>query len=344
MVWTPLHATVHQTLKQRQLLHKGQSILLAFSAGQDSLCLLQILRDLQPKWQWQLAIAHCNHRWPPDSDANAAHVAQLAKDWGLKSYSFAAPTVLKGEAEGREWRYEMLRQLGEDEGFSAVLTAHTASDRAETLLFNLFRGSGMDGLQALAWQRPLSQKVNLIRPLLNITRPQTAAFCEQFQLPIWQDAMNNDLAYRRNQIRLELLPRLRQQFNPKVDLNLARTAEILQAETEYLDCEATRLLQRATIPVHELATLADSWCVTALEELAIAALDQPTLQDSPLALQRRAIRQWLQHYLNIQPNFTQIEKTVALVQGHNGDRTDPFVANVVAEVKHPWIWLYPLSP
>jgi tRNA(Ile)-lysidine synthase len=338
MVWTPLHATVHQILKQRQLLHKGQSIVLAFSAGQDSMCLLQILRDLQPKWQWQLAIAHCNHRWPPDSDANATHVAQLAQDWGLRYYSFTAPRILKGEAEGREWRYEMLLKLSEEEGFSAVLTAHTASDRAETLLFNLFRGSGMDGLQALAWQRPLSPQVNLIRPLLNITRPQTATFCEQFKLPIWQDSMNNDLAYRRNQIRLELLPMLRQQFNPKVDLNLARTAEILQAETEYLDCEATRLLQRATIPVHELAKPADSGCV------AIAALDQPTLQHSPLALQRRAIRQWLQQHLNIQPNFSQIEKTVALVRGHNGDRTDPLIANVVAEVRRPWICLYPLSP
>jgi tRNA(Ile)-lysidine synthase len=331
MVWTPLHATVHQTLKQRQLLHKEQSIVLAFSAGQDSMCLLQILRDLQPKWQWQLAIAHCNHRWPPDSDANATHVAQLAQDWGLRYYSFTAPTILKGEAEGREWRYEMLRKLSEDEGFSAVLTAHTASDRAETLLFNLFRGSGMDGLQALAWQRPLSPQVNLIRLLLNITRPQTASFCEQFKLPIWQDAMNDDLTYRRNQIRLELLPSLRQQFNPKVDLNLARTAEILQAETEYLDREATRLLQHANIPVHELA------------KPAIAALDQPTLECSPLALQRRAIRQWLQQHLNIQPNFTQIEKTVALVRGHNGDRTDPLIANVVAEVRRPWICLYPLS-
>jgi tRNA(Ile)-lysidine synthase len=331
MVWTPLHATVHQTLRQRQLLQKGQSIVLAFSAGQDSMCLLQILRDLQPKWQWPLAITHCNHRWPPDSDANAAHVTQLARDWGLTYYSFTAPTVLKGEAEGREWRYERLKQLSEDEGFSAVLTAHTASDRAETLLFNLFRGSGMDGLQALAWQRPLSLQANLIRPLLTITRPQTAAFCEQFQLPIWQDSMNDDLTYRRNQIRLELLPILRQQFNPKVDLNLAQTAEILQAETEYLDCEARGLLQRAIVPVREFA------------KPAIAALDQPTLQQSPLALQRRAIRQWLQHHLNIQPNFAQIDKTTALVWGHNGDRTDPLIANIVAEVRRPWICLYPLS-
>jgi tRNA(Ile)-lysidine synthase len=332
MVWTPLHATVHQTLRQRQLLQNGQSIVLAFSAGQDSMCLLQILRDLQPKWQWQLAIAHCNHRWPPNSDANAAHVAQLVQDWGLEYYSFTAPTVLKGEAEGREWRYEILKKLAEDEGFSAVLTAHTASDRAETLLFNLFRGSGMDGLQALAWQRPLSPQVNLIRPLLNIARPQTSAFCAQFQLPIWQDSMNNDLTYRRNRIRLELLPILRQTFNPKVDLNLARTAEILQAETEYLDQEATRLFQQAAIPAHELANS------------VIAALDQHTLQHSPLALQRRAIRQWLHLNLNIQTNFTQIEKTVALVHGHNGDRTDPLIANVVAEVRRPWICLSSLSP
>jgi tRNA(Ile)-lysidine synthase len=153
MAWTTLHATVHHTLRQRQLLDKGQSIVLGFSGGQDSMCLLQLLQDLQPKWGWRLAIAHCNHRWPLDSDKNAAHVATLAQQWNLECFRFTAPKVLKGEAEGRTWRYQVLTELAHNQGFSAVLTAHTASDRAETLLYNLFRGSGMEGLQALVWRR-----------------------------------------------------------------------------------------------------------------------------------------------------------------------------------------------
>jgi tRNA(Ile)-lysidine synthase len=329
MVWTALHATIHQTLRQRKLLAKGQSIALAFSAGQDSMCLLQILRDLQPKWGWRIAIAHCNHRWPLDSDANATHVAQLAQDWGLEHYSFTAPRVLKGEAEGRYWRYEVLKDLAEAGGFSAVLTAHTASDRAETLLYNLMRGSGMDGLQALAWQRPLSDQVQLIRPLLGITRQQTGAFCSQHQLPIWEDTMNADLTYRRNQIRLELLPQLRQNFNPQIETTLAKTAEILQAETDYLDQAVYQVLEQST--------------VLSVPTPLLAALDRQVLQQAHLALQRRVLRFWLHAHLNIQPNFEQVEKVLALVEGNNGDRTDPLIANIIAAVQHPWLCLHPLN-
>jgi tRNA(Ile)-lysidine synthase len=327
MLWTALHAKVHQTIRQRSLLVKGQSIALAFSAGQDSMCLLQVLRDLQPKWGWRMAIAHCNHRWPLDSDVNAAHVAQLAQDWDLEHYSFTAPTVLKGEAEGRDWRYEVLRELAEAEGFSAILTAHTASDRAETLLYNLMRGSGMDGLQALVWNRPLSASVQLVRPLLGMTRQQTGDFCTQHQLPIWVDTMNEDLTYRRNQIRLELLPLLRHAFNPQVETALAKTAEILQAETDYLDQAAQQVLRQAT--------LAD----LTLSKPLIAALDRHVVKQAHLALQRRVLKLWLNHHLNIQPNFEQIEKVLALVEGNNGDRTDPLVADIIAEVQRPWLCL-----
>lgn len=326
MVWTALHATIHQTLRQRKLVAKGQAIALAFSAGQDSMCLLQILRDLQPKWGWRLAIAHCNHRWPLDSDANATHVAQLAQTWNIKHYSFTAPRVLKGEAEGRHWRYEILKNLAETEGFSAILTAHTASDRAETLLYNLLRGSGMDGLQALAWQRPLSDRVQLLRPLLEITRQQTGDFCVQHQLPIWEDAMNRDLAYRRNQIRLELLPLLRQNFNPNIEATLARTAELLRAETDYLEQAAQQVLEQATPSSFSLPT-------------TLAILDRDTLRQTHIALQRRVLRVWLHRHLKIQPNFEQTEKVLALADGNNGDRTDPLIADIVAEVQHPWLCL-----
>jgi hypothetical protein len=71
--WTRLHASVHQTLRQRHLLAQQGRILIAVSGGQDSLCLAKLLLDLQPKWGWQMAIAHCDHRWPKD-EGLATHV------------------------------------------------------------------------------------------------------------------------------------------------------------------------------------------------------------------------------------------------------------------------------
>jgi tRNA(Ile)-lysidine synthase len=336
MTWTTLHAIAQHTLQKRQLVAKGQAILLGFSGGQDSLCLLQILHDLQPKWNWRLAIAHCNHRWPLDADANAEYVQQLAQQWNLECYLETAPTVLKGEAEGRTWRYQTLTALAETHSFEIVLTAHTASDRAETLLYNLCRGSGSTGLQALQWQRPLSPQVQLVRPLLDITRQETGQFCESLGLSVWNDSMNQDRHYRRNRLRLDCLPALREALNPNLDNVLAQTAEILQAETDYLEQQAQHLLTRATKSQETMTFLSKS-------PHLLSALCQDPLIDAPLALQRRVMRTWLNQTLHYSPPFSHIEKVVALISGNNRDRSDPLLKNVIAEVQRPFLCLYSLN-
>jgi tRNA(Ile)-lysidine synthase len=336
MIWTPLHAIAQHTLQKRQFVVQGQALLLAFSGGQDSLCLLQILRDLQPKWNWRLAIAHCNHRWPPDAGANADYVQHLAQQWSLECYLETAPTILKGEAEGRIWRYQTLTTLAETHGFDVVLTAHTASDRAETLLYNLCRGSGSTGLHALQWQRPLSPQVQLVRPLLDITRQDIGQFCESLGLPVWNDSMNQDRHYRRNRLRLDCLPVLREALNPNLDNLLAQTAEILQAETDYLEQQAQHLLARATESQETTTFLTKS-------PHFLSALCQDPLIDAPLALQRRVMRTWLNQTLHYSPPFSHIEKVVALISGHNRDRSDPLLDKVVAEVQRPFLCLCALD-
>lgn len=328
--WTLLHARFQRTLRQRQILPKNQGILLGFSGGQDSMCLLKLLVDLQPKWGWSLAVAHCDHRWPTDSTQNAEYVANLVQKWQLPYFERTAPTVLKGEAEGREWRYQEMAKIAKEHGYPSVATAHTASDRTETLLYNLIRGSGADGLQALTWQRVLSGDIQLVRPLLDVTRAETGQFCQDLQLPVWHDTMNQDLHYRRNRIRQDILPYLREHFNPNVDHTIAQTAELLQADVAYLETAAAELLATATpLDAAELACEFD----------AIAALDRTVLQAAPLALQRRAIRQFLLRSLDIAPNFAQVEKVTALISAPNRSRSDPLTAQVVAQVSVPWLYL-----
>jgi tRNA(Ile)-lysidine synthase len=337
MTWTPLHATLHQTLRKRQWITRGQSLLLGFSGGQDSLCLLQLLRDLQSKWDWRLALAHCNHRWPLDADANADYVQHLAHQWQLESYLETAPEVLKGEAEGRTWRYQVLTTLAETHGFDRVLTAHTASDRAETLLYNLCRGSGTAGLHGLQWQRPLTPEVLLVRPLLGVTRQETGQFCQDLGLPLWHDSMNQDKYYRRNRLRLDLMPALRESLNPELDGTLAHTAEILQSETDYLEDLTQQLLLQATLRE------ADNQILLSHQSDIHAAINLTVLQKAPLALQRRAIRSWLASVLNYSPSFYHIDKVVVLLSGCNRDRTDPLVGDIIAEVQRPFLCLRSLK-
>ncbi|MEG3840571.1 tRNA lysidine(34) synthetase TilS [Microcoleus sp. herbarium14] len=340
--WTHLHAQLHRTLLHRQILPSNQRLLVAVSGGQDSLCLIKLLLDLQPKWGWNLAIAHCDHRWRSDSEASANHVEQLAKNWGISYYLQTASDIPKTEAAARQWRYQALTEIAIARNYPYIVTGHTASDRAETLLYNLIRGSGADGLSALTWMRPLANfplenlnefvksKISLVRPLLEITRSQTGQFCQEQKLAIWEDSTNQDFKYARNRIRSELLPYLETHFNPKAQQALAQTAELIRADVEYLELAASDLLQRAMSPI------GDSPQVNV--QLPVK-LNRPILREAPLALQRRAMRQLLQQILPSAPSFESVEKLTSLIAAPNRSQTDPFPGGAIARVENPSIIL-----
>ncbi|AFY49438.1 tRNA(Ile)-lysidine synthetase [Nostoc sp. PCC 7524] len=328
MVWTALHAKIHRTIRSRHLFERHQRLLVAVSGGQDSLCLIKLLLDLQPKWEWQLGIAHCDHHWRDDSQANAHHVENLAQNWGVSFYLKTATEVINSEATARDWRYQALSAIAQAHNYQYIVTGHTASDRAETLLYNLIRGTGADGLQALTWQRPLSDHIFLVRPLLEITRKQTEEFCQDFNLPIWEDSTNQDLKYARNRIRQELIPYLQAKFNPQAELALAQTAELLQAEVEYLEQAAQELREESM----------RDWGLDNNSSLSpsssyLLRLNRRVLQKAPLALQRRVMRQVLQQILPEAPNFEHIEKLTALISAPNRSQTDPFPGGAIAQVQ-----------
>ena len=323
--WTPLHAQLHRGIRQRQLFCKGDRLLVAVSGGQDSLCLAQLLLDLQPKWGWELAIAHCNHRWRPDAGANADYVRSLADSWGVPVYVETAADIPASEAAARAWRYNVLGAIARSHSYTRVATGHTMSDRAETLLYNLVRGSGADGLQSLTWQRELCPGVVLVRPLLDVRRAETAEFCQSRGLRVWEDRTNQDLRHPRNRIRQDILPRLQASLNPQVEAALAHTAELLRADVDYLEAAAANLLHRALLP----AASPDD----------CPKLHRPTLQTAPLALQRRALRQFLAHHLPTAPGFEPVEKLLALLDAPHRSQTDPFPGGAIARVAGDWIEL-----
>jgi len=334
MVWGTLHAQVHQTLRSRlvasasgttaALLPQHSRVLVAVSGGQDSQCLLRLLLDLKDKWHWHLHSVHCNHRWRTDADDNAQFVSQLSAQWGVPCVVETAHEPPASEAIARQWRYQVFAKTARASGCTHVVTGHTASDRAETLLYNLLRGSGADGLQALTWQRPLEAAPaapSLVRPLLAVTRTQTAQFCQDSAIPVWEDATNQDRTYARNRLRLDVLPLLRDRFNPQVDLTLAQTAEILGAEVAYLEQVAREVADRCIIG---------------------DTIQRRSLRSVPLAIQRRIVRSVLAHRLPTPPQFDHIEKLVALIHAPNRSQTDPFPGGTVAIVDDPWIRFMPL--
>ncbi len=332
--WTPLHHRLHRTLRHRQLLEGHRRILVAVSGGQDSLCLIKLLLDLQPKWGWHLGIGHCDHRWPKDVGI-AAHVEKIAETWAIPFHLKTAAMVTTSEGAARQWRYQVLREIAQEHGYQDIVTAHTKSDRAETLLYNLIRGTGADGLQALTWRRPLTKELQLVRPLLEVSRAETFQFCQNLQLPIWEDAYNQDLKYARNRIRNQLLPYLQNHFNPQVEQALAQTAELLRADVEYLENIAQQLRQQAMTGFSEHQPSGD----LSLAQSPTLGINRLVLREAPLALQRRVLRQFLQQALSIAPNFKQIEQLQFLITAPNRSRTSPFQKGIYAEVAGDWIRL-----
>ncbi|HHP7230152.1 MAG TPA: tRNA lysidine(34) synthetase TilS [Xenococcaceae cyanobacterium] len=315
--WTLCHTRLDQTLRKKALLPKQTKILIALSGGQDSLCLMKLLIDLQAKWQWHLAIAHCDHGWSTDAGI-CNHVQKIAQSYNLPFHLKVAQALKETEAAARNWRYQALVEIAQAYDFQYIVTAHTKSDRAETFLYNLIRGAGSDGLSSLSWQRWLTPEISLIRPILDFTRRETFAFCQQFQLPIWLDAANANKKYARNRIRADLIPYLQANFNPQVENSLAQTAELLKADVEYLEAQAQELLIK-------------------VKNGQDNQLNRYILRNIPLALQRRIVRQFLVRIIPKNPNFAEIEAVCSLISAPNKSRTSTLAGGKVAEVAGEWI-------
>lgn len=310
-MWTDYHSKFHQTLKERLLLPQNSKILMAVSGGQDSLCLAKLCLDIRSKWQWQIAIAHYDHGWALD-EGLAIHVEKIAHDWGIPFYlDKASQAIPETEAQARKHRYQSLINIAHHHQFNYLLTGHTLSDRGETFIYNLIRGAGMEGLSALQWTRKLTDNLTLVRPLLNFTRRDTLNFCQQLQLPIWQDEYNNHKKFARNRLRLDLIPYLKQEFNPKIEQHLAQTAEILRADVEFLNQEAEKLFNLA---------------------LDNDRLTRSILQNKPLSLKRRVVKMFLNQTLETMPNFEQIEAVVRLIDAPNLQRTSSLSQGKFAQV------------
>ena len=232
---------------------RGKTLLVAVSGGGDSLALLYALHQAQAEFDLRLCGAHLNHTLRGDeSDADAAFVAdafrRLDIPYTLQRADVAAyrrAHRLSLEDAARRVRYAFLADAAARHAAHAVAVAHTADDQAETLLMNIIRGSGLDGLRGM---QPLDRlaldaaNLMLFRPLLTISRAQTYAYCAALGLQPRQDASNLSLEHTRNRIRLELMPML-ERFNPAARDALLRLARNAAEDADYIRAQTNAVWQ-----------------------------------------------------------------------------------------------------
>jgi tRNA(Ile)-lysidine synthase len=207
-------------------------VVVGFSGGPDSSALLAlaVAAGLDP------VAVHIDHGLRPDSADEVAVVAASAARLGA-AWSSVAVAVAPGpnlEARARDARLHALEQARRATGASVVLLGHTADDQAETVLLNVLRGAAGSGLAAMALRRD-----QFARPLLGWRRTETRALCVELGLDVLDDPMNSDPVFRRVAIRQEVLPLLERVAGRDLVPVLARQAEILRAESEFLETLAT---------------------------------------------------------------------------------------------------------
>jgi tRNA(Ile)-lysidine synthase len=225
----------------------GTAGVVAVSGGPDSVALAHALASRE------IVLAHFNHRLRgAESDADEEFVAGLsARPCHVQRVDTAAEAARRGqnlEATARDLRYAWFAQVAREVGAAWVAVAHTADDQAETLLFRLLRGTGVEGLRGMSARRPLDGRIDLVRPMLTIRRRDVLAYLKANALPYRVDSSNRDTTFTRNRLRHELIPQLEREYNPGlVDVlcRLAWQADKVQMEMRGL---AAELLAQAELP------------------------------------------------------------------------------------------------
>jgi tRNA(Ile)-lysidine synthase len=246
------------------------------------MALVALLLALQPRHGWQLQLWHGDHRWRRESTAQARELQAWAEARGLPLLLDSwerAEGERPSEEAARRWRYGCLELRARQLTITRVVTGHTASDRAETLLLNLARGSHRRGLASLGRRRTLGPGIELVRPLLDFSRDDTGRVCREQQLPLWLDPSNQDPGFSRNRLRLEVIPVL-DSLHPGACRRMARVAEQLaeaeQAHQELLQLGLAALERQG--PAGGLAPALDRQGLCALARANQAQLIQTWLE------------------------------------------------------------------
>lgn len=319
---------VKRTIGEHRLLEAGDRVLVAVSGGPDSVALLRVLQLLKPEFGLSLRVMHINHGLRgEESDREELFVARLAERLGVPAESVRislADLARAGRGSlqqaGREIRYQLLQQAAERWRCSRIGLGHHADDQAETILEHLLRGSGLEGLTGMPYRRG-----PIIRPLLDVTRREIEAFLQQQQLEFCVDSSNLKPVYRRNRLRLELIPLLQREYNPGLVAGLNRMAALLRDEEQLLEELAGRAAsgmglvfdrERIKIPVAELLR-------------------------QPIALQRRILRGALRRLAG-QPGgvyYDQIASLLELANNPASGRTAHLTGRLQGRREYQWLVL-----
>ncbi|GAB4579587.1 MAG: tRNA lysidine(34) synthetase TilS [Anaerolineales bacterium] len=258
-------------------------VLVGVSGGADSLCLLDVLHH----FRYPVIAAHFNHHLRAEADEDAVFVRDVATRLGVLFVGgegdvtgFSRENGLSIEEAARTLRYQFLFTQARAAHAQAVAVGHHADDQVETVLMHFLRGAGLDGLTGMRPRTILpvwDAEIPLVRPLLETSKADLLAYCQEKGYFPREDTTNQDTTYYRNRLRHALIPEL-ETYNPRFRETLLRTANLLAVDQETL---------------HGLTEQAWARCLLCAEPTYLA-LSLPTFQVQLPSIQRRLLRKGIE--------------------------------------------------
>ena len=231
-------------IKEKNIVKSGDQILVGLSGGPDSVCMLNLLCSIRDEEKIEVAAAHINHMLRgEEADKDEEYSKRLCESLGVRFFSkridinkYALETGKSSELAGREARYDFFDEIINKINFNKIATAHNANDQAETILMRIMRGTGLEGLGGI----PVEREGKYIRPILFMKREEVEQYCKENNLNPHIDATNLERIYSRNKVRLDILPYMKNNFNPNIVETINRMALLLQDDNKFIEGEVNK--------------------------------------------------------------------------------------------------------
>ena len=232
-----LKEQVLNTINKYELINKNDKIICGVSGGPDSICMLDILKDLKEDLKIEIVVCHINHLIREEAISDEEYVVNYCRKNDIKCYvkridvkKYANNNKQGTEEAGRTVRYDFFEEILKKENANKIAIAHNKNDKAETIIMNILRGSGVAGLKGI---EPIRNN-KYIRPLIETNRKQIEEYCNINKLEPRIDNTNFINDCKRNKIRNIVIPYIKEEFNSNIINTIERLSEVITEEDMYI--------------------------------------------------------------------------------------------------------------
>lgn len=246
-----------ETIKKYNMIENGEKVVLAVSGGPDSICMLDILKDIKNDekidMNFEIVVAHVNHMIRKEAEEDEKYVKKYCEENQIEFYSksidvqkMANNNKIGVEEAGRKARYNFFDEILEKTDAQKIAIAHNKNDKVETVLMHILRGSGISGLKGIEAKRG-----KYIRPLIECERNEIEEYCTEKNLQPRIDKTNFENEYTRNKVRNLLIPYIQKEFNPNLIKTIDRLSNLVAEEENYMDKQVQKIYEEILISENE---------------------------------------------------------------------------------------------